>query len=103
MTKFPRKNVPDVGIVLGTACMPSGHASNRATAPGKRIFNYALNRESPRLKNWQSESDKYSKHIKHLYKSITWSACANVRNPNKKIGKRAIKLIGIECFCSDGI
>ena len=34
MTKSPRKNVPDVGIELGAACMPSGHASNRATAPG---------------------------------------------------------------------
>ena len=34
MTKSPRKNVPDVGIELGAACMPSGHASDRATAPG---------------------------------------------------------------------
>ena len=33
MTKSPRKNVPDVGIELGAACMPSGHASDRATAP----------------------------------------------------------------------
>ena len=32
MTKSPRKNVPDVGIELGAACMPSGHASDRATA-----------------------------------------------------------------------
>ena len=37
MTKSPRKNVPDVGIELGAACMPSGHASDRATAPGIRI------------------------------------------------------------------
>ena len=28
MTKSPRKNVPDVGIELGAACIPSGHASN---------------------------------------------------------------------------
>ena len=35
MTKSPRKNVPDVGIELGAACMLSGHASDRATAPGK--------------------------------------------------------------------
>ena len=34
MTKSPRKNVPDVGIELGAACMPSELASNRATAPG---------------------------------------------------------------------
>ena len=33
MTKSPRMNVPDVGIKLGAACMPSGHASDRATAP----------------------------------------------------------------------
>ena len=32
MTKSPRKNVPDVGIELGAACMPSEHASDRATA-----------------------------------------------------------------------
>ena len=35
MTKSPRKNVPDVGIELGAACVPSGLASDRATAPGK--------------------------------------------------------------------
>ena len=32
MTKSPRKNVPDVVIELGAACMPSKHASDRATA-----------------------------------------------------------------------
>ena len=35
MTKSPRKNVPDVGIELWAACMPSEHASDRATAPGR--------------------------------------------------------------------
>ena len=34
MTKSSRKNVPDVGIELGAACMPSEHASDRTTAPG---------------------------------------------------------------------
>ena len=34
MTKSPRKNVPDVGIELVTACMPSEHTSDRATTPG---------------------------------------------------------------------
>ena len=34
MTKSPRKNVPEVGIELGAACMPSELASDRATAPG---------------------------------------------------------------------
>ena len=38
MTKSPRKNVPDVGIEFGAACMPSEHASDRATAPGKNIM-----------------------------------------------------------------
>ena len=31
MTKSPWKNVPDVGIRLGEACMPSEQASDRAT------------------------------------------------------------------------
>ena len=35
MTKSPRKNVPDVGIELGAACMPSEHASDQATTPGR--------------------------------------------------------------------
>ena len=34
MTKSPRKNVPDVGIELRAACMPSKLASDRATTPG---------------------------------------------------------------------
>ena len=33
MTKSPQKNVLDVGIELGAACMPSELASDRATAP----------------------------------------------------------------------
>ena len=37
MTKSPRKNVPDAGIELGAACMPSEHASDRATAPGPAV------------------------------------------------------------------
>ena len=35
MIKSPRKNVPDVGIELEAACMPSELASDRATAPGR--------------------------------------------------------------------
>ena len=35
MTKSPRKNVPDVGIEPGAACMPNELASDRATAPGQ--------------------------------------------------------------------
>ena len=35
MTKSPRKNVPDVGIELGAACMPSKLASDRAMQNGQ--------------------------------------------------------------------
>ena len=42
MTKSPRKNVPDVGIELGAACMPSELASNRATAPGFLLWNQLM-------------------------------------------------------------
>ena len=37
ITKSPRKNVPDVGIELGAGCMPSGHASDRVTAPCQQM------------------------------------------------------------------
>ena len=43
MTKSPRKNVPDVGIELGAACMPSELASDRATAPGLNNDDHSLN------------------------------------------------------------
>ena len=36
MIMSPRKNMPDVGIELGAACMPSGLTSDRATAPSLR-------------------------------------------------------------------
>ena len=42
MTKSPWKNVSDVGIELGAACMPSGHASDRAAAPGQGLFQSSL-------------------------------------------------------------
>ena len=34
ITKSPWKNVPNVGIELGAACMPTELASDQATAPG---------------------------------------------------------------------
>ena len=40
MTKSPQKNVPDVGIELGAACMPSGYTSDRATSPSQLIGKY---------------------------------------------------------------
>ena len=38
MTMSPRKNVPDVGIELGAACMPSELASERDTEPGQKMY-----------------------------------------------------------------
>ena len=43
MTKSPQKNVPDVGIELGAACMPSELASDRATAPGQQFCSLSHN------------------------------------------------------------
>ena len=37
--------MPDVGIELGAACMPSEHASDRATAPGTTDFENRLNHQ----------------------------------------------------------
>ena len=38
ISSLREKHVPDVGIELGAACMPSELASDRATAPGSHIF-----------------------------------------------------------------
>ena len=40
MTKSPQKNVPDMGIELGAACMPSELAFVRATVPGLNLVPY---------------------------------------------------------------
>ena len=45
MTKSPRKNAPDVGIELGAACMPSGHASDRATVE-QRYYDIGIEQQS---------------------------------------------------------
>ena len=37
-----RKNVPDAGINLGFSCIPSGIATDHATAPGKNKGGRAL-------------------------------------------------------------
>ena len=42
MTKSPWTNVPDIGIELGAACMPSEHASNQTTAPGYVLLNCSM-------------------------------------------------------------
>ena len=48
MTKSPRKNVPDVGIKLGAACMPSELASERKMImKGLRLS--AIYRNDPKL------------------------------------------------------
>ena len=49
MTKSSRKNVPDVGIELGAACMPSEHASDRATAAPGHVQGECL---SVKIKIW---------------------------------------------------
>ena len=49
MTKSPRKNVSDVGIELGAACMPSELASDRATAPGYIIVKFTTYNARNRL------------------------------------------------------
>ena len=51
MTKSPLKNVPDVGIELGAACMPRGHVSNRATMPGL-TDKFTLWRKELQLSPW---------------------------------------------------
>ena len=38
MTKSSPKNVPDAGMDLGIACIPSGMATYRATAPSLDAF-----------------------------------------------------------------
>ena len=65
MTKSTRKNVPDVGIELGAACMPSELASDRATAPGQ------WNRENGRRSfSWPSLHERMCRTW-----GSNWSAC----------------------------
>ena len=52
ITRSPRKNVPDVGIELGAACMPSGHASDWATTPGYRCTDIVIICYFPRQCVW---------------------------------------------------
>ena len=57
MTKSPRKNVPDVGIELGAACMPSELASDRATAPGYRqSMAFYCTKHEPKVNYFSSEA-----------------------------------------------
>ena len=61
MTKSPRKNVPEVGIELGAACMPSELASDRATAPGEREGNnlfWSIKTSSDVLNKFKSKDFK---------------------------------------------
>ena len=48
MTKSPRKNVPNVGIELGAACIPSEFASDRATAPGQ--YKYTIDNKTSQIR-----------------------------------------------------
>ena len=56
ITTSPRKNVPDLGIELGAACMPSGHASDPATAPGLQNMVYFLLLTFQRRSFWSGSS-----------------------------------------------
>ena len=76
MTKSPRKNVPDVGIELGAACMPSELASDRATAPGYISSFYTWNFKplasfggcAGRFESYLVENpkDRFSDDVAHL-------------------------------------
>ena len=89
MTKSPRKNVPDVGIELGAGCMPSGHASDRATAPGiadlevKLLFSEAI-------KSIQSLVLNTGSYVNGCVKMIILSFCQTSNSAKHKL----------ELFCS---
>ena len=69
MTKSSRKNVLNAGIDLGTACIPSGIATNQATAPGGCINNIESQitgiKSLIALQIWQ-----YRKHTESLVVSL---------------------------------
>ena len=60
MTKSLRKNVPDMGIELGAACMPSELASDRATAPGHVLLTLLV------MKNMLSSLLKKEEHKSYI-------------------------------------
>ena len=61
MTKSPGKNVLDVGIELWAACMPSGHASDRATVPGEShsVVSYKAHTKLSLLPFHELKGNKY--------------------------------------------
>ena len=61
MTKFPCRNVPDVGIELRASCMPSGHASDQATRPGWAFCSHTD------LSTWNEPAIFYSCHGHALF------------------------------------
>ena len=116
MIKSPRKNVPDVGIELATACMPSEHASDRATAPGPLCVNALLYLaqdnsilDDSHLKNLTHynsalENDvlgnlvlnNTTPHDSVLYKSILDDSALD--NSNSGVGRYLIYRAGLGCY-----
>ena len=82
MTKSPRKNVPNVGIEIGAACMPSELASDRATAPGN--LDGAINRHHKRadliIINFAKAIDKVPHRFKIQNLSLNISQVYKVNN-----------------------
>ena len=57
MTKSPQQKVPDMGIKLRVACMPSGHASDQLPGPVAHLVNpYVTLNQYPKFDNWASKS-----------------------------------------------
>ena len=76
MTKSPWKNVPGVGIKLKEACMPGGHASDRATVPGSECFIWSkFDIQSAgvalKMRSWSPKSN-------HFFPMSQWSFCASL-------------------------
>ena len=71
MTKSPQKNMPDVGIELGAACMPSELASDRATAPAGLLWckSFLLSKD---LEFWLSNLQASTPPVPRTTKALIW-------------------------------
>ena len=80
LTKLNRKNVPDVGIEPGAACMASGHAYDRADTPG------AINWENTMVKT-----------INPYVFICVWVVC---HKKKKKLSRHFLGKLLTTVFCS---
>ena len=69
MTKSPWKNVTDVGIKLGAACIPRGHASDQAAPPSKK--------KKKVKENIAQTSVKLMSHLRKMTKLTKWKSDKN--------------------------